>query len=207
MTTVPVSKDTSRNNTAAPCTSIQAADLLVAGKPFLGFPRHSILDLQRTTGVCGGVRHAGSQVSNALVDGKGGSPSDGFSEWFARQLHLGQPFVIQDFEKLPQWDKKVLSIASLIELSTKKDIPIRNCKTGRDLSFTLKKFADAAHRSYREFKNLYARDLQCPEAWMEICKTLLPSEVQWGGSVDLFQWLPSCARSEIVMAYVGSEGS
>ena len=87
------------------------------------------------------------------------------------------------------------------------DIPIRNCSTGRDLSFTLKKFADAARQSYKEFKNLYARDLHCPEAWMEQCRVLLPLELQWGGRLDLFQWLPSCARSEVMMAYVGSEGS
>lgn len=87
------------------------------------------------------------------------------------------------------------------------DIPIRNCSTSRDLSFTLKKFADAARQSYKEFKNLYARDLHCPEAWMEQCRVLLPQELQWGGRLDLFQWLPSCARSEVMMAYVGSEGS
>ncbi|KKZ64092.1 hypothetical protein EMCG_01588 [[Emmonsia] crescens] len=207
MTTVPVLKGTSDNNIAAPFTSIRSAELVVAGKPFLEFPRYSILDLQRTTGVCGGAGHPESQDNNALTNGEEGNPLDGFSKWFARRLHIGQPFVIQDFEKLPQWDRRLLSIESLIELSTKKNIPIRNCSTARDLNFTLKKFADAARRSYREFTNLYARDLQCPEAWLERCKTLLPREVQWGGSLDLFQWLPACARSEVVMAYVGSEGS
>lgn len=42
---------------------------------------------------------------------------------------------------------------------------------------------------------------------MEQCRVLLPQELQWGGRLDLFQWLPSCARSEVMMAYVGSEGS
>jgi hypothetical protein len=87
------------------------------------------------------------------------------------------------------------------------DIPIRNCSSGRDLSSTLHKFADSARQSYQEFQNLYARDLQCPQEWQEQCRKVLPTEVQWGGRLDLFQWLPSCARSEVMMAYVGSKSS
>ncbi|PGG99312.1 hypothetical protein GX51_06347 [Blastomyces parvus] len=207
MTTVSALKTRADNKTAVQFLSPRAADLVAAGTPFLEFPCYSILDLQRTTGTGGRGGRTGNQDKTGQVSSEWGEPSDGFSKWFTRRLHIGQPFVIGDFEKLPQWDRRLLSIESLIELSTKKNIPIRNCSTARDLNFTLKKFADAARRSYREFKNLYARDLQCPEAWLEKCKTFLPSEVQWGGNVDLFQWLPSCARSEVVMAYVGSEGS
>jgi hypothetical protein len=96
--------------------------------------------------------------------------------------------------------------SSFLTLSS-LDIPIRNCSSGRDLSFTLRKFADSARQSYQEFQNLYARDLQCPQEWQEQCRKILPTEVQWGGRLDLFQWLPPCARSEVMMAYVGSEGS
>ncbi|PGH01932.1 hypothetical protein AJ79_07763 [Helicocarpus griseus UAMH5409] len=205
MTAAPLLKD-SPDNVVSQSASIRSTDLLARGKPFLEFPRYSILDLQRTTGVCGGG-YAGNRSSNGVAHDETGGVFGTFAEWFTRRLHIGQPFVIQDFEKLPQWDDRLFSIESLIELSTKKNIPIRNCSTARDLSFTLKKFADAARQSYREFKNLYARDLQCPEAWLERCRTLLPPEVQYGGRVDLFQWLPSCARSEVMMAYVGSEGS
>ncbi|KAK2798484.1 hypothetical protein FQN51_007638 [Onygenales sp. PD_10] len=201
----PLLKDSS-DNTASQNVSIRSAELLALGKPFLEFPRYSIVDLRRTTGVCSGG-HSAIRNSNGVVNGGLEGSSSTFSEWLTRRLHIGQPFVIQDFEKLPEWDKKLFSIESLIELSTKKNIPIRNCSTARDLSFTLKKFADAARQSYREFKNLYARDLRCPEAWLARCRTLLPPEVQWGGRVDLFQWLPACARSEVMMAYVGSEGS
>merc|ERR1712000_609929 len=115
----------------------------------------------------------------------------------AQLLRHGKPFV-----EFPGF-----SIERLIELTTKKNIPIRNCSTGRDLSFTLKKFADSARQSYPEFQNLYARDLGCPQEWLEQCRKILPTEVQWGGRLDLFQWLPQCARSEVMMAYVGSEGS
>ncbi|KAK2810706.1 hypothetical protein FQN50_002749 [Emmonsiellopsis sp. PD_5] len=201
----PLLKD-SPDNTASQSVSIRSADILALGKPFLEFPRYSILDLKRTTGVCSGGHSAGRN-SNGVVNGGLEGSSSTFSAWLTQRLHIGQPFVIQDFEKLPEWDKRLFSIESLIELSTKKNIPIRNCSTARDLSFTLKKFADAARQSYREFKNLYARDLHCPEAWLARCRTLLPPEVQWGGRVDLFQWLPACARSEVMMAYVGSEGS
>lgn len=174
-----------------------AKQLLQLGKPFVDFPRFSILELQDQKD------HDGNPLP--------------FSEWLTKRLQLGQPFVIADFDKLDIWRKagsgsqddaaSGFGIESLIELSTKKNIPIRNCSTGRDLSFTLRKFADSARQSFPEFQNLYARDLQCPPQWLELCRQLLPPEVQWGGRLDLFQWLPQCARSEVMMAYVGSEGS
>ncbi|EXJ81298.1 hypothetical protein A1O3_07588 [Capronia epimyces CBS 606.96] len=172
-----------------------AQQLLRLGKPFVEFPRFSILTLQEEKD-------------------PDGQPLT-FSEWLTKRLQLGQPFVIADFDKLDTWpstdprdgSQPGFGIERLIELSTKKNIPIRNCSTGRDLSFTLKKFADSARQSFPEFQNLYARDLQCPQEWLEQCRKLLPTEVQWGGRLDLFQWLPQCARSEVMMAYVGSEGS
>ncbi|KAK5082820.1 hypothetical protein LTR05_006701 [Lithohypha guttulata] len=176
-----------------------AKKLLALGRPFVEFPRFSILEIQTER-----------DLDNQPVP---------FSEWLTRQLQLGKPFVIRDFDKLERWPRPPTStnprngsvpsftIERLIELSTKKNIPIRNCSTGRDLSFTLSKFAESARQSYPEFQNLYARDLHCPQEWLEECRELLPAEVQWGGRLDLFQWLPQCARSEVMMAYVGSEGS
>lgn len=176
-----------------------AEKLLQLGKPFVEFPRYSILDIQRERNSDG-----------TIVP---------FSEWLTRSLQLGKPFVIQDFDKLNTWPRQSadssdpqdtvsnFTIERLIELSTKKNIPIRNCSTGRDLQFTLSKFVESARQSYPEFQNLYARDLPCPQEWWEQCRELLPVELQWGGRLDLFQWLPACARSEVMMAYVGSEGS
>lgn len=178
-----------------------AEKLLHFGKPFIPFSRFSILDIQRERD-------------------SDGNPIP-FSEWLTKHLQIGKPFVISDFDKLDTWPRSQpfgdsstrngalpsFTIERLIELSTKKNIPIRNCSTGRDLSFTLSKFAESARQSYPEFQSLYARDLQCPQEWLEQCRELLPTEVQWGGRLDLFQWLPQCARSEVMMAYVGSEGS
>ncbi|WEW59690.1 hypothetical protein PRK78_005170 [Emydomyces testavorans] len=193
-------------NTPSAFISIRAAELLAVGKPFLEFPRYSILDLQQNIGASKSTRSL-VYTSDRSGHGSLGDGSANFAEWLSKRLQIGKPFVIQDFEKLPEWDKKTFSIEGLIEHSTKKNIPIRNCSTSRDLSFTLRKFADAARQSYKEFKTLYARDLQCPDAWLELCRRLLPPEVQWAGRLDLFQWLPPCARSEVMMAYVGSEGS
>jgi len=179
--------------TVPPDSSAQL--LLRLGKPFIEFPRFSILTLNRDRD------YEGNPVP--------------FSEWLTKRLQRGQPFVIEDFDKLDTWPAvnardgtaPGFGIERLIELSTKKNIPIRNCSTGRDLSFTLRKFADSARQNYQEFQNFYARDLQCPQEWQEQCRRILPTEVQWGGRLDLFQWLPACARSEVMMAYVGSEGS
>ncbi|KAK2880003.1 hypothetical protein FQN49_000667 [Arthroderma sp. PD_2] len=193
-------------------TSVSATELLAHGKPFITFPRYSILDLRHL--VLPDEKEKGRKTavsepsySGSTAGGLDSNVPENFSRWLSTRLQIGQPFVIQDFDKLPEWDKKLFSLEGLIEHSTKKNIPIRNCSTNRDLSFTLKKFADASRHSYREFKNLYARDLHCPDSWQEQCRRLLPPEIQWGGRLDLFQWLPSCARSEVMMAYVGSEGS
>ncbi|KAK5948195.1 hypothetical protein OHC33_010743 [Knufia fluminis] len=176
-----------------------AEKLLKRGTPFVEFPRFSILEIQRERDF------DGNPIS--------------FSEWLTKNLQIGRPFVISDFDKLSTWPRPPaeshprngavpsFTIERLIELSTKKNIPIRNCSTGRDLSFTLSKFVESARQSYPEFQSLYARDLHCPPEWLEQCRELLPTEVQWGGRLDLFQWLPQCARSEVMMAYVGSEGS
>lgn len=186
-----------------PSTTIPADStaerLLQLGKPFVEFPRFSILEIQQQRDF-------------------DGNPVP-FSEWLTKQLQIGKPFVVHDFNQLDTWprppadtDPRAGSVPSftierLIELSTKKNIPIRNCSTGRDLSFTLSKFVESARQSYPEFQSLYARDLPCPQEWLAQCRQLLPTEVQWGGKLDLFQWLPQCARSEVMMAYVGSEGS
>jgi hypothetical protein len=92
------------SDTLPELVSIRGADLLSLGKPFTEFPRYSILTLAPSTGETGPER----------------SPTANFSEWLSRRLQIGHPFVIQDFEKLPQWDKGLFSIESLIELSTKK---------------------------------------------------------------------------------------
>ncbi|RMZ87507.1 hypothetical protein DV736_g5266, partial [Chaetothyriales sp. CBS 134916] len=178
-----------------PTPSSSAEQLLELGQPFVEFPRFSFIELQKERDL------EGSPVP--------------FSQWLQRRLRAGQPFALSDFEKLDEWqpenssigDKLSFGIESLIELSTKKNIPIRNCTTGRDLSFTLRKFADNARQSFPEFQYLYARDLPCPKEWLERCQKLLPTELQWSGRLDLFQWLPPCARSEVMMAYVGSQGS
>ncbi|ETN38382.1 uncharacterized protein HMPREF1541_06417 [Cyphellophora europaea CBS 101466] len=172
-----------------------AEHLLRLGKPFVQFPRYSIVDLQTEQD------HEGNPIP--------------FSQWLQTRLQSGKPFVLADFDKLGSWPKgnprdgsePGFGIERLIELSTKKNIPIRNCSTGRDLSFTLRKFADSAQQSLQEFQNLYARDLPCPPEWLQQCEEVLPTELQWSGKLDLFQWLPPCARSEVMMAYVGSEGS
>lgn len=77
-----------------------AQNLLKLGAPFRDFPRTSILDLQRHRGI-------------------DGSPVP-FSEWLTKRLQVGQPFVIQDFDKLEGWDRNEFGIEKLIELSTKK---------------------------------------------------------------------------------------
>ena len=79
---------------------ITAQTLLQIGNPFLEFPKYSILKLHDDAGA--------------------GGPDVPFAEWLMRTLQIGQPVVIQDFDKLPAWDQPTFEIERLIELSTKK---------------------------------------------------------------------------------------
>ncbi|KAF3482911.1 ZZ type zinc finger protein [Arthroderma uncinatum] len=166
----------STSDTAIP-TSVNATELLAHGKPFIEFPRYSIFNLRHQ--ILPGEKVGGKAVvpeqnaSESIAGVVDSNAPENFSQWLSTRLQIGQPFVIQDFDKLPQWNKKLFSLDGLIEHSTKKNIPIRNCSTNRDLSFTLKKFAEASERSYREFKNLYARDLRCPDSWLEQYRPVL----------------------------------
>ena len=93
--------------TVPPNSSAQL--LLQQGPPFVEFPRFSILELRRQKD------HAG----NALP----------FSEWLTKRLQVGQPFVIQDFERLEAWDAQFFEIEKLIELSTQKSASLTACAT------------------------------------------------------------------------------
>lgn len=77
-----------------------ATTLLRLNGPFVEFPRYSIL-----------------QVLNE-------KDSDGnkvpFSEWLTKRLHIGRPFVLEDFQQLSSWDSEFFDTEKLIELSTKK---------------------------------------------------------------------------------------
>jgi hypothetical protein len=102
------------STTVPPDSSAQ--NLLKLGGPFVAFPSSSILDLHR----------------NRALDG---SPVP-FSEWLTKRLQQGQPFVIQDFDKLDTWDKDEFGIEKLIDLSTKKST---SCQSARN-KFSIKTF-------------------------------------------------------------------
>jgi hypothetical protein len=84
--------------TVSPDSSAQL--LLRLGKPFVEFPRYSILELQNERDFEGKLKP--------------------FSEWLTQRLQGGRPFVIEDFQQLDSWDRKFFDIEKLIELSTKK---------------------------------------------------------------------------------------
>lgn len=97
--------------------SISISELIAQGKPFVEFPKYSIVDLRRETGLGGAEGRSEATTNGNEV---GSTSSTGFADWLTRKLQIGQPFVIQGFEKLPEWDKQLFSIEGLIDLSTKK---------------------------------------------------------------------------------------
>ncbi|PKX92201.1 uncharacterized protein P174DRAFT_374014, partial [Aspergillus novofumigatus IBT 16806] len=147
-------------------------DLLRSGKPFVPFSEFSVLD------IC--------DLSHKEAN-----------DWLERRLQEEKPFIIHGFDKLDNWDKRILSSKSLVDL---------NCQTGRDVRMKLAdlfQFQTDHTRSnnIREsLFSLYAKDLQCPEEWVKALKAVLPSSLQHLGSLDLFRVLPREIAPEVLMA-------
>ncbi|KAF4215820.1 hypothetical protein CNMCM8980_004149 [Aspergillus fumigatiaffinis] len=160
-------------------------DLLRSGKPFVPFSEFSVHD------IC--------DLSHKEAN-----------DWLERRLQEEKPFIIHGFDKLNNWDKRILSSKSLVDLSSSGSIPVRNCQTGRDVRMKLAdlfQFQTDHTRSNNIRESLYAKDLQCPEEWVKALKAILPSSLQHLGSLDLFRVLPREIAPEVLMAYAGTQGS
>ena len=106
-------------------TSVNAAELLAHGEPFIEFPRYSILDIKKEAAFAYEQPDEKGAPSQPDAPGKntgqlGKDTTDYFSGWLSARLQDGKPFVIQDFNKLPEWNKRLFSLEGLIEHSTKK---------------------------------------------------------------------------------------
>ncbi|GAQ04296.1 hypothetical protein ALT_1617 [Aspergillus lentulus] len=169
-------------------------DLLRSGKPFVPFSEFSFHD------IC--------DLSHKEAN-----------DWLERRLQEEKPFIIHGFDKLDNWDRRILSSKSLVDLSSSGfaylesllvAIPVRNCQTGRDVRMKLAdlcQFQTDHTRSNNIRESLYAKDLQCPEEWVKALKAILPSSLQHLGSLDLFRVLPREIAPEVLMAYAGTQGS
>ncbi|GFF76873.1 hypothetical protein IFM62136_09427 [Aspergillus lentulus] len=160
-------------------------DLLRSGKPFVPFSEFSVHD------IC--------DLSHKEAN-----------DWLERRLQEEKPFIIHGFDKLDNWDRRILSSKSLVDLSSSGSIPVRNCQTGRDVRMKLAdlfQFQTDHTRSNNIRESLYAKDLQCPEEWVKALKAILPSSLQHLGSLDLFRVLPREIAPEVLMAYAGTQGS
>lgn len=54
---------------------------------------------------------------------------------------------------------------------------------------------------------MYAKDLRFPESWDRLLHQILPDQMQWRGSLDLFRFLKDEDKPEVLMAYLGTKGS
>ncbi|KAF7121887.1 hypothetical protein CNMCM5793_009441 [Aspergillus hiratsukae] len=160
-------------------------DLLRSGKPFVPFSEFSVHD------IC--------DLSHKEAN-----------DWLGRRLQDEKPFIIHGFDKLDNWDKRILSSKSLVDLSPSGSIPVRNCQTGRDVRMKLAdlfQFQTDHTRGSNIRESLYAKDLPCPEEWVKALKAILPSSLQHLGSLDLFRVLPREIAPEVLLAYAGTQGS
>ncbi|RHZ57563.1 hypothetical protein CDV55_103839 [Aspergillus turcosus] len=171
------------NSTQSDPPSVE--DLLRSGKPFVPFSEFSVRD------IC--------DLSHKEAN-----------DWLERRLQDEKPFIIHGFDKLDNWDKRILSSKSLVDLSPSGSIPVRNCQTGRDVRMKLAdlfQFQTDHTGSSNIRESLYAKDLQCPEEWAKALKAILPSSLQHLGSLDLFRVLPREIAPEVLLAYAGTQGS
>ncbi|KAI2819673.1 hypothetical protein CBS63078_5393 [Aspergillus niger] len=161
-----------------------AQDLLRTGEPFVPFSEYSVQDITHLS-------------------------EDETTGWVETKLRDGKPFVIRGFSHLKEWDRSILNNERLGSLSSSAAIPVRNCHTGRDAKMRLQDLLSqtecARAGNVREF--LYAKDLQCPQAWIKALEAFLPSAMRHLGSLDLFRMLPKETAPEVLMAYVGTRKS
>ncbi|KAI9928999.1 hypothetical protein MW887_001392 [Aspergillus wentii] len=147
-------------------------DLLRSGRPFVPFSEFSIRDLP----YC-----------------------DSPELWVEDKLQQGQPFILRGFQGLDSL-KDVLNNRSLVSLSPSGAIPVRNCQTGRDVRMRLRELLVQTDNNGSDGKireQLYAKDLNCPHAWVKALEVALPSCLRQLGSFDLFRVLPKDIASEM----------
>ncbi|KAL2867078.1 uncharacterized protein BJX67DRAFT_372221 [Aspergillus lucknowensis] len=136
-------------------------------------------------------------------------PDADVSHWIENKLRDGRPFVIRGLARTDGWQRAGLSNESLVSLSDSGAVPVKNCRTGRDIRMRLRDLLsqiDPTHSgSVRE--SLYAKDLHCPQEWVKSFESILPSSLRHLGSLDLFRVLPKETTPEVLMAYVGTRKS
>ncbi|KAL2813161.1 hypothetical protein BJX63DRAFT_232644 [Aspergillus granulosus] len=161
-----------------------AQNLLDLGAPFTSFSEISLQTLQA---------HLDEESSREIE----------------KKIINGKPFVIRGLNRLAEWQMAPLSKESLIRLSPSGVIPVTNCETGRNIRMRLRDlFAQADHaRTGDVRKSLYAKDLHCPQQWVDSFQTILPSSLRHLGPLDLFRFLPKEIAPEVLMAYVGTRKS
>ncbi|GLA48598.1 hypothetical protein AnigIFM63604_004136 [Aspergillus niger] len=148
-----------------------AQDLLRTGEPFVPFSEYSVQDITHLS-------------------------EDETTGWVETKLRDGKPFVIRGFSHLKEWDRSILNNERLGSLSS---------SAGRDAKMRLQDLLSqtecARAGNVRELQaSLYAKDLQCPQAWIKALEAFLPSAMRHLGSLDLFRMLPKETAPEVLMA-------
>ncbi|KAH9842763.1 uncharacterized protein C8Q71DRAFT_219439 [Rhodofomes roseus] len=112
------------------------------------------------------------------------------AEEYERQ---GMPLIVEDWHTHPKWcagfdaDRLVINDGDSV-------LSARNVQDYKDIDMTLADFIDhsrTATRSASKDPPLYAKDVDCPQAWREwLFSGVLPKGIQPGGTEDLLGHLP-----------------
>lgn len=95
---------------------------------------------------------------------------------------------------------KVKFVALMLEIIL-RDTDLRTDVTGYSFSsyFSYLKL----NHSSRNPKNLYGKDLSCPEEWRDLLSEIIPSSIKMKGPNDLLRYLPVEIQPESLMIYIG----
>ncbi|KAH9946139.1 uncharacterized protein BXZ73DRAFT_37021 [Epithele typhae] len=121
---------------------------------------------------------------------------------------MGIPIVIQDWDKLEQWDPELFSLDWLTQSMDDQNIRVRNVHNLQDsempiLDFVKKSRAQSIHRTDEETERLYWKDADCPQGWRKWLRDNLPGGILPGNPKDLLRHLPKSKNVESMMCYLG----
>ncbi|KAI0748095.1 hypothetical protein C8Q80DRAFT_1270539 [Daedaleopsis nitida] len=120
----------------------------------------------------------------------------------------GEPLIIEDWHKHPQWREGLVSMEWLLENRGNKEIHVRNVHNRKDTTMSLNQFVETSRAQdvYNvpgESERLYWKDGECPLPWKEWLQATLPPSILPGCANDLLRHMEPSEAVESLLCYLG----
>ncbi|KAJ9069585.1 hypothetical protein DSO57_1017052 [Entomophthora muscae] len=100
-------------------------------------------------------------------------------------IEKGEPLVISNYHKLPDFDKHMFSLKWLTSKIDNVSIDVRDTKSKKDKRLKFNEFLRLNEDKASSDIHYYAKDIECPVEWRDICKKFLPPPLRHLGPRDL----------------------